>query len=72
MEEFKLFGKPSGDGSRAFCLHATCYSLVREFFHPEPVPVLRILDILTSLPFAGSRMIWGHTHGGIYRLLRGS
>ena len=54
-------------------MHANCYSLLAQFWHPQPVPVARLLEACCSsvfLPHWRGFLSWGpgHDYGGIIRL----
>ncbi|KIM99684.1 hypothetical protein OIDMADRAFT_181105 [Oidiodendron maius Zn] len=61
------------DGRDSFIMHANCYSLLAQFWHPQPVPVARLLKACCScvfLPNWRGLLSWGpgHDYGGIIGL----
>ena len=57
-------------GDDNFIMHASCYSLLAQFLHPEPIPIARLVEACCSCPrYNGSFLLsWGHTYGGIINL----
>ena len=57
----------------SFIMHANCYSLLAHFWHPQPVPVARLLKACCScmfLPHWRGFLSWGpgHDYGGIIKI----
>lgn len=50
-----------------FLFHVACWHLLEECFQPDPVPLLRLFEVLNSLPFPlGSKATnWGHNYGSL-------
>ena len=52
----------------AFILHASCSTLLQEFFDSKPIPVARLVEVLKSCPMqsncSGRGLNWGHDYGG--------
>ncbi|EFE41480.1 hypothetical protein TRV_03785 [Trichophyton verrucosum HKI 0517] len=54
-----------------FIIHASCYSLLEQFFSPGEVPIARLMDLFWSCPILGcgmSTLDWGHEYGGACRV----
>ncbi|KAI9872224.1 MAG: hypothetical protein M1830_001894 [Pleopsidium flavum] len=58
------------NGRYGFVFHEACGSLLQEVYHPEAVPLARLLEICKSLPFPlqGTGVSWGHDYGGLVLL----
>ena len=67
-DELPLMRQHPYNGRHGFIFHAVCYSLLREFFDPEEVPVARLLEVCKSFPFQPLGLSWGHDYGGIFRV----
>ncbi|KAK3294182.1 uncharacterized protein B0H64DRAFT_400073 [Chaetomium fimeti] len=54
-------------GKRGFVFHDACWSLVKQLYHPAPVPLQRLLQVMDSLPkiWTGHSLDWGHDYGGL-------
>lgn len=63
----KLMYQPAHKNNHGFIAHDACSQLVRFACWPQDLDVMRILEILNSLPFPahGTTISWGHTYGGI-------
>jgi hypothetical protein len=53
----------------AYILHASCCSLLEEYFYPGPIPVARLVEVCKSCPllnsaWSGMCLSWGHDYGG--------
>ncbi|KAK3898819.1 hypothetical protein C8A05DRAFT_37588, partial [Staphylotrichum tortipilum] len=73
QDHFGVIGQSYRNGRRGFILHESCWSLLRQAYHPAPVPHERLFEVLSSMPMAMTdreTMDWGHGHGGLV-FLRG-
>jgi hypothetical protein len=69
-DAFKMEADPYG-GRHSFIMHASCCSLLAQFFHPKPIPVARLVEACrTCLVLRGDYLGWGpgHDYGGIIKL----
>ncbi|KKA22129.1 F-box domain containing protein [Rasamsonia emersonii CBS 393.64] len=58
-----------------FVFHDACWSLLKEVYHDEPVPLERLVEVCRAVPFphgAAEFMNWRHGYGGLVRLNRQS
>ena len=58
------------NGRHGFIFHEACWSLLQEAYHPEAIPLARLLEVCRSLPFPlqGTGVSWGHDYGGLVLL----
>ncbi len=58
------------NGRHGFIFHEACWSLLPEAYHPEAIPLARLLEVCRSLPFPlqGTGVSWGHDYGGLVLL----
>jgi hypothetical protein len=69
-DAFKMEADPYG-GRHSFIMHASCCSLLAQFFHPKPIPVARLVEACRTCPvLRGDYLGWGpgHDYGGIIKL----
>ncbi|KAH6632487.1 hypothetical protein F5144DRAFT_534042 [Chaetomium tenue] len=62
------------NGKRGFVFHDACWSLVKQAYHPTPVPCERLFEVLDSLTMTDSicpTLDWGHDYGGLQGFLEG-
>lgn len=45
---------------KGFIMHSVCYSLLRQFWHPRPIPLRRLWDVACSCPVGEDGcVVWG-------------
>lgn len=73
-DQFGAMGYGEVNGRRGFVFHDACWSLVKQAYHPAPVPHERLFEVLDSLPIvmAGDSIDWGHDYGGLAILQDGN
>ena len=64
--QFGAMTRRGVNGKHGFLFHDDCWSLVKQAYHPAPVPLERLYNVINSLPMGrlGARVDWGHTYGG--------
>ena len=66
-DELPVMRQHVANGRHGFVSHEACWSLLQEAYHPEAIPLARLLEVCRSLPFPlqGTGVSWGHDYGGL-------
>lgn len=64
-----MYPVPEFEFPVGFLFHDACWSLLKEAFHPRPIPLNRLSQVLVSLPIfhravPNVTLDWGHDFGG--------
>ncbi len=64
--QFGVMNRRDVNGKHGFIFHDDCWSLVKQAYHPAPVPLERLYNVIDSLSMhsSGARVDWGHSYGG--------
>ena len=66
-KKVRFMAEPAHKDNHGFIIHDACSQIVRLAHWPQNAALMRILEVLNSLPFPahGTTIFWGHTYGGI-------
>lgn len=66
-DELTVIRRYGAYGEHGLFFHEACWSLLQEAYHPEAIPLARLLEVCKSLPFPlrGTGVDLGHDYGGL-------